>query len=62
MKSRRESVRDPLIAAAVFVLLACGWWALRSHYEAAAFERITGQHVTTWEAMFVELRVQEPAR
>lgn len=29
-----------------------------AHMEAKAYNRITGQHVSTWDAMWVELRVQ----
>lgn len=46
------------------VLLAVGVaiWVIRSHYEAETYERLTGVHVTTWDAMWVQLRVIEPAR
>jgi len=37
-------------------------WVVRSYYEAQAFERVTGKHVLTWDAMFLDLRVQEPAQ
>jgi hypothetical protein len=30
--------------------------------EAATFNRITGSHVTAWDALWVELRVQSPAQ
>lgn len=30
---------------------------LAARFEAAAFERVTGKHVTTWEAMWLDLRV-----
>lgn len=38
-------------------LLAAAW-IVSSTMEARAFERLTGNHVTTWDAMWVELRVQ----
>jgi len=40
-----------LIAMLVF-------WIFSSAMEAKAYERITGKKVSTWDAMWVELRVQ----
>jgi len=46
-----------------FVLLALlgagGLWVGYSHFEARSFERVTGTQVSTWDAMFLELRVQQ---
>jgi hypothetical protein len=42
-----------IIFAAVMV------WVVKSRFEAQAFNTITGKNVTTWQAMWVELRVQE---
>jgi hypothetical protein len=42
----------------VVVVLVSGW-VIQSHFEAAAFNRVTGKHVSTWDAMWIELRVQE---
>ena len=47
----------------VMVLAGCvAFWAISSHFEAAAFNRLTGKRVSTWDAMWVQLRVQEPAK
>lgn len=50
---------------AVFALIVAGGllsiWVGKSAMEARAYERITGQHVTTWDAMWVELRVMGDA-
>ncbi len=43
--------------AALIVLLA--FWITASYFEAQSFNRVTGSHVSTWEAMFVRLQVQE---
>jgi hypothetical protein len=54
-----------LMIAASFVLvfgIVAGVYATKSYFEAAAFNRITGKNVSTWDAMFLELRVQEDAR
>jgi flagellar basal body-associated protein FliL len=52
------------ILLAVVMVLACGIigagsWVFRSHMEASAFNAVTGKNVTTWQAMWIELRVQE---
>jgi hypothetical protein len=33
-------------------------WVVSSWQEAKAYNRLTGAHATTWDAMWVELRVQ----
>lgn len=42
--------------------LALGWWVLSSWMEASTYARLTGKQVSTWDAMWVELRVQEGAK
>jgi len=39
-----------------------GLWVAESACEARAFTRMTGKPASTWDAMFLELRVQEPAK
>ena len=55
---------NPLLGyIAIFALVASigtGVWIVRSHMEAATFSRITGEQVTTWDAMWVQLRVDRP--
>jgi uncharacterized membrane protein len=36
------------------------WWIVGSYFEARAFNRVTGKDVSIFDAMFIELRVQEP--
>ena len=52
------------LCGAVFVfivLLALTGWIVQSYFEASTYRRLTGKQVTTWDAMWVELRVQEEA-
>lgn len=50
-----------LLLPYILLLLACaGVWPIKSHMEAKAYNRITGANVTTWEAMFLNLRVDLP--
>lgn len=57
-----SDLRFGILAAGLVFVLLLGAWIGKSALEARAYERITGKHVSTWDAMFVELRVQEPAR
>lgn len=34
-------------------------WVIESAMEARAYNRVTGQNVSTWDAMWIELRVQD---
>ena len=57
------SEKKQMIAVACFilaaVLLAGVLWVAFSSCEASVFNRITGRNVTTWDAMFLELRVDD---
>ena len=48
-----------LVIVAVIVFFF-GSWIGRSYFEAQTYRRLTGVEVTTWDAMWVELRVIEP--
>ena len=43
-------------------IVLVGMWIVRSHYEAKTYNEITGKNITTRQALWVQLRVQEPAR
>lgn len=58
----RATIRDLWICGlllAGFLLGSPAWWVLSSAMEASAYNRLTGAHATTWDAMWVSLRVQE---
>ena len=42
----------------LFIFVGC-LWITKSHFEAKAYNNLTGKDVSTWDAMFLELRVQE---
>lgn len=44
-----------IVAAALLVLM---FWIIPSYFEARSYNRITGENVSTFDAMFVNLRVQ----
>ena len=42
-------------------LLAIGIWVGYSFFEARTFNKLTGSNISTFDAMFIQLRVQEPS-
>lgn len=53
-----------LLLGCVFAGLAAGflaWMIFSASQESAVYNRLTGAHTTTWDALWVELRVQQPA-
>ena len=44
-----------LLVLAIWV----GVWVFKSAMEANAYNRVTNSDVSTWDAMFIELRVQD---
>lgn len=59
-----ETEKGPSDLVWIAIILVAGllWWVGTSHFEARAYERITGKHVSTFDAMFVSLRVQSEAK
>jgi len=60
----RKPSREPgcifwVFSTAVVLSVFCGIWVFKSYQEAQAYNRLTGANVTTWDALWVELRVQE---
>ena len=51
-----------LATGLAFLAFALSVWITRSHFEAQTYTKLTGKQVTTWDAMWVELRVIEPAQ
>lgn len=43
------------------LLVVLPLWIGRSYMEAQSFNRVTGKNVSTWDAMWIQLRVQEQA-
>lgn len=55
-------MKEQILGALVFIGLLSplvGIWVIGSFFESRTFNRITGAHTTTWDAMWLELRVQE---
>ena len=53
------------IAIAIIALIALGapaLWVIQSYFESSTYNRLTGSETTTWDAMWVELRVMDGAK
>ncbi len=57
MNQRKKELLVLVVVAVTFILLAVVGGVVHARMKANAFERITGQKVSTWDAMFTDLRV-----
>jgi hypothetical protein len=58
-KESQDHVTGAVISIGIFFVGVLLWWIIGSSLESSAYNRLTGSHTTTWDAMFLELRVQE---
>jgi len=58
MKTILKELLPAIITIAFILIFSASIWIIRSHFEARAYNRVTGATVTTWDAMWIELRVQ----
>lgn len=58
--AKRDNAIGAMVIAGCAALLI-GGWVLFSYFEARAYENVTGKKVSTFDAMFLNLRVQEGA-
>jgi hypothetical protein len=59
-KSDANKIKAWCLIMAIAVTLGVTIWSVTSSIEAAAFNRVTGSNVTTWDAMWLQLRVDRP--
>jgi hypothetical protein len=63
MSDSRTSAGDlGCFGVCVMVAIAILGWIVDASIRAQAFNSATGKHVTTWDAMFIELRVDAPPK
>lgn len=60
--SDRQMIGKILAVTAALVALSFVVSYIFARFEAAAYERVTGKRVSAWDAMFLDLRVQEPTK
>lgn len=61
-KSDTNKLKAWCLIMAVAVTLGVTLWAGTSSMEAAAFNRVTGGNISTWDAMWLQLRVDIPIK
>lgn len=57
-----DDLKMCVILVVTVVTLALLGWTTCSYFEAKAYNEITGKHVTTGQAMFLQLRVDNPSK
>lgn len=45
------------LGSVVVIAAVSGPWVVSSYFEAQAYNSVTGRQVSTWDAMFLDLRV-----
>ena len=60
MTKTTKEVLVHLAALGLIFLAAAGFVVFAAHQEAKTYKRLTGVEVTTWDAMWVQLRVDRP--
>jgi len=58
MTLAEKSITFELCCLALLVLAGFSIWPVQSYFEARAYNRLTGSDVSTWDAMWIELRVE----
>jgi hypothetical protein len=59
IKALWKTFRELIIMTAVVGTLVVGCALLQSKFESEAYNRLTGAKTTMWDALVLELRVQE---
>ena len=59
MSAEEKAIGIVVLSLILFLLVG---WIFTSKMEANAFNRVTGKSVSTFDAMFIELRVQEQSK
>lgn len=58
-KTHKEEAKFFIMSTVLFFSIILFGWVVKSSFEANSYNRLTGKNVSTWDAMFIELRVQE---
>jgi hypothetical protein len=62
LKLRRDADITTTISLCVGIpFLLVAFWLAPSYFEARTYRKLTGADVTMWDAMWVQLRVQDSA-
>lgn len=59
---RLSKTTEALILVVILIVGAGLFWVLPSYFEARAYRNVTGRDVSTWDALWLDLRVQEQVK
>lgn len=57
-----NEIRTTVLMTVGVFLISITIWIGRSYFEAKSYNNVTGKQVSTWDAMFLDLRIQEPVK
>ena len=58
MRDKKNETYLTVLAFVLVISIVLGCIFGHAYFEAKAYERVTGKKVSTWDAIFLELRVQ----
>lgn len=58
----RHDYAAPILWSVLTLIITAMLTVAGAAAEARAYERVTGEHVSTWDALFLDLRVQAEPR
>lgn len=61
-RHRRERDRDAVFFVLALPVMLLAFWVVPSYFEAQTYSRLTGKQVSTWDALWVDLRIQEQTK
>ena len=62
MRPFMKEILPAFVAAAFAFTLVTLIWIGKSYFEAQSYNHVTGSNLSTWDAMWIDLRVQEGVR
>lgn len=57
-REQMDAIKRASVLCAIGLAIYVAAWVVLSTMEAASYNRVTGSNVSTWDAMFIDLRVQ----
>lgn len=61
-KEEKKALKIVILFFVILFALITSIGVTHSYFEAKAFNEATGKNVTTWQAIFLDLRIMEPAK
>jgi hypothetical protein len=59
---QKKEAMKCVVLGGLLLAMPIVFWLIPSYFEARTYSRLTGASVSTWDALWVEFRVQEGVR